>query len=72
MFKSKPWITPAIQKSITFKNNLLNIKNLSFDIPKSLSSNGSTITNQLEISINTSYRHLSNFPKKKELKTPFF
>ena len=23
MFKSKPWITPAIQKSITFKNNLL-------------------------------------------------
>ena len=22
-FKSKPWITPAIQKSITFKNNLL-------------------------------------------------
>ena len=22
-FKSKPWITPAIQKSITVKNNLL-------------------------------------------------
>ena len=104
-FKSKPWITAAIQKSITVKNNLLkrfinakdsqtketfhyrnilsvllkksktnyynqyfkanmnNIKNtwkgiksiitikiLSSDILKSLSSNGSTITNQVEIS----------------------
>ena len=25
-FKSKPWITPAIQKSITVKNKLLNAK----------------------------------------------
>ena len=101
-FKSKPWITRAIQKSITFKNNLLKsfinakdsqtfvgnikitgicylhysklkhqyfkanmnnikntwegiksiitIKNLSSDTPKSLFSNGSTITNHVEIS----------------------
>ena len=109
-FKSKPWITPAIQKSISVKNNLLKrfinskdpqvkdifheqykdyrnmlstllkksrtnyynqyfeanmnnikntwkgiksiltIKNTSSDFPKCLSSNGSTFTNQVEIS----------------------
>ena len=145
-FKSKPWITPAIQKSISVKNNLLRrfinskdpqtkdtfyeqckdyknmlstllkkakqnyynqyfeanmnnikntwkgiksiltIKNTSSDFPKCLSSNGSTFTNQVEISnifnnyfasiaekvnINYSHKHFFDFLKIK-IKTPFF
>ena len=139
-FKSKPWITPAIQKSISVKNNLLKrfinskdpqakdifheqykdyrnmlstllkkskigyhnqyfeanmnnikntwkgiksiltIKNTSSDFPKCLSSNGSTFTNQVEISnifnnyfasiaekvnINYSHKHFFDFLKDK-------
>ena len=145
-FKSKPWITPAIQKSISVKNkvlkrfidlkdpqakdifheqykdyrymlstllkksktnyynqyfeanmnnikntwkgikSILTIKNTSSDFPKCLSSNGSTFTNQVEISnifnnyfasiaekvnINYSHKHFFDFLKIK-IKTPFF
>ena len=145
-FKSKPWITPAIQISISVKNkvlkrfidlkdpqakdifheqykdyrymlstllkksktnyynqyfeanmnnikntwkgikSILTIKNTSSDFPKCLSSNGSTFTNQVEISnifnnyfasiaekvnINYSHKHFFDFLKIK-IKTPFF
>ena len=126
-FKSKPWITPAIQKSISVKNNLLKrfinskdpqvkdifheqykdyrnmlstllkkskigyhnqyfeanmnnikntwkgiksiltIKNTSSDFPKCLSSNGSTFTNQVEISniFNNYFASIAEKIKKK-------
>ena len=66
--------------------SILTIKNTSSDFPKCLSSNGSTFTNQVEISnifnnyfasiaekvnINYSHKHFFDFLKIK-IKTPFF
>ena len=65
--------------------SFITIKNLSFDIPKSLSSSYSTITKKVEISnifnnyfattakkkINLSHKHFSDFLKKRT-QTSFF
>ena len=112
-FKTKPWITPALQKSIFVKNNLLkkfisakdpqikeryhkeykdyrnigfkwnsikntwkgiksilNIKSISADIPKSLTVDGTTISNSMAIS-NTFNSYFSSIANKTKLNISF-